>query len=144
MTLTTSADERPSCRPPRPPPARGTRRSPVPAQRTPARRSGRARTREWCSGALRDPPLQIALLSGAVIWGKSHPLRFNVIHKIVLRSVMGQPLFSFSENGDRGAVGLACQDHRIGIQSHAPHSRTRTIIRGGRAKQKGKMQLLLS
>ncbi|MXQ82811.1 hypothetical protein E5288_WYG022789 [Bos mutus] len=69
---------------------------------------------------------------------------FPVIERVVLRSVMGQPLFSFSENGDRRAVGLACQGHRIGVQSHAPHSRTLTIIRGGRAKQKGKMQSLLS
>ena len=54
MTLTTSACERPSCRPPRPPPARGTRRSPVPAQQTPARRSGRARTRYLTSAVSRD------------------------------------------------------------------------------------------
>ena len=56
MTLTTSACERPSRRPPRPPPARGTRRSPVPAQRTPARRSGRARTRYLTSAVSRDTP----------------------------------------------------------------------------------------
>ncbi|CAM9719275.1 unnamed protein product, partial [Rangifer tarandus platyrhynchus] len=54
MTLTTSACERPSRRPPRPPPARGTRRSPVPAQQTPARRSARARTRYLTSAVSRD------------------------------------------------------------------------------------------
>lgn len=45
MTLTTSACERQPRRPPRPARARGTQRSPDPAQRTPARRSSRARTR---------------------------------------------------------------------------------------------------
>ncbi|XP_040349614.1 uncharacterized protein LOC121042403 isoform X3 [Herpailurus yagouaroundi] len=51
MTLTTSVCERPPRWPPRPARARGTQRSPVPAQRTPARRSGRARTSYSPAGA---------------------------------------------------------------------------------------------
>lgn len=58
MTLTTSVCERPPCWPPRPARARGTQRSPVPAQRTPARRSGRARTR-YLTSALSPGTLSV-------------------------------------------------------------------------------------
>ncbi|XP_034524784.1 dapper homolog 3-like [Ailuropoda melanoleuca] len=51
MTLTTSVYERPPRWPPRPSRARDTPRSPVAAQRTPARRSGRARTSYSPAGA---------------------------------------------------------------------------------------------